>query len=107
MPTGVSKLLTTSARLPAAIEPPHIKPRFASQASRFVTFSQTRDLTKIKAVGRKGCKLAKIMIQREARSRLLNELERMGITESTVFPDLAGLGAEICRRREKLGESDN
>jgi len=88
----------TSQRLPAAIEPPHIDVRLAAQASRFVIFGQNRDLSSIHAVRRHDCQLIKLVVARKARVKILRELDDMGIKESTVFPDLAGLCTDLCRK---------
>lgn len=91
----------STAQLPAAIEPPYVDRRLAAQASRFVIFGRTRDLSKIRAVRHKDCRLAKIVIQRRARGTLLTELERMGTTETTLFLDLEHLCKDIARRWER------
>jgi hypothetical protein len=91
----------TAAKLPAAIEPPYVDRRIASQVSRFVIFGQARDLSKIKSARRDDCRLAKIVIQRKVRARLLDELERMGTTETNLFLDLEHLCQDISRRWEK------
>jgi hypothetical protein len=91
----------TTQKLPAAIEPPHVDARLAAQASRFVIFGQSHDLSKLKAVGDKDCQILKIVVARKARRQILDDLNDMGIRESTVFPDLTGLCVDICRKWEK------
>lgn len=88
--------------LPAAIEPPHVDRHLAVQASRFVIFGRTRDLTKSKTVSMKGKKhLAKIVIPRRSVVDIASELENCGVTLSSLFPDLAGLGKDICNKWKK------
>lgn len=91
----------STAQLPAAIEPPYVDRRIASQASRFVIFGRASDLSKIKATRRKNCQLAKIIIQRKARALILGDLERMGITGTALFLDLEHLCNDISRRWER------
>jgi FRG domain-containing protein len=80
---------------PAAIDPPHIDRRVAVQASHFVIFGKSRDITRIGHVKAKNCRLAKIVISRGNVRSIRRELEDCGITYSFVFPDLEALGKEI------------
>jgi hypothetical protein len=91
-----------TARLPAAIDPPHVDRRLAAQSSRFVIFGVNRDLMQVKAIKselRRKRHLQMISIPREAIPAIQKELYSCGITHSFVFPDLEGLCREICRKQ--------
>lgn len=93
-----------TARLPAAIDPPHVDRRLAAQSSRFVIFGVDRDLMKIKAIKserRRARHLQMLTIPREAVPVIQKELYSCGITHSFVFPDLEGLCREICRKHRR------
>jgi hypothetical protein len=93
-----------TARLPAAIDPPHVDRRLAAQSSRFVIFGVNRDLMRVKAIkseGRRKRHLQMITIPREAVPAIQKELYSCGITHSFVFPDLEGLCREICRKHRR------
>lgn len=87
------------ARGPAAIDPPHVDRRLAAQGSRFVIFGRTqKDLVKLKMRRRREqIRVAKIVVQRSSKKELEAKLADCGITHSSVFPDLEGLGKEIRR----------
>ena len=94
-----------AARLPAAIDPPHVDRRLAAQSSRFVIFGKDHDLMRTKPA-RSGPKnkrhVGTITIPRKIIPNIQADLEFCGITPSFVFPDLAGLCRDICgkcRRR--------
>jgi len=80
---------------PAAIDPPHVDRRLSVQGSHFVIFGKSRDLAKSKRIQDKRCRLAKIPIPADQRDSLQEELEALGITASSVFPDLEALGQEL------------
>jgi hypothetical protein len=91
-------------RLPAAIEPAHVDRRLAAQASRFVIFGTTHDLMKTKAARvRSNSKrhIAMFRIPKERVADVYNELVRCGVTTTTLFPDLTGLGMELSSKWKK------
>jgi hypothetical protein len=93
-----------TARLPAAIDPPHVDRRLAAQSSRFVIFGADRDLMRIKAIKSERPRarhLQMLTIPREVVPLIQKELYNCGITHSFVFPDLEGLCREI-RRKHRL-----
>jgi hypothetical protein len=95
---------TVRIRRPAAIEPAHVDPRLAAQASRFVIFGTTRDLMRTKILRfRSGSKrhLAIFRIPKDRIAEAQDELTRYGVTTTSLFPDLAGLGAELSSKVEK------
>jgi hypothetical protein len=85
----------TRAKVPAAIDPPHVDRRLAAQGSHFVIFGKQTDLTNTKAARRKNARLAKIVIPKANIPSIWNELQDYGINYFSVFPDLTGLGLEI------------
>jgi hypothetical protein len=96
----------TTARLPAAIDPPHVDRRLAAQSSRFVIFGKDKDLMRTKRArsGPKRKRHATMMtIPREAVLKIEDELNYCGITHSLVFPDLVGLCRDICRKCRQRG----
>jgi len=82
-------------RLPIPIQPPDISPRFAAQASRFTLHGS--DPTGFETLIRRSPRqhLAKIRLRRAALGEILEDLDRCGVTESVLFPDLDGLGREL------------
>jgi hypothetical protein len=90
-----------AAKLPVAIDPPHVDRRVAAQSSRFVIFGQTRDLMQTKAAlsARKNTRHVRMLkISRDDILAVQTELYNCGITHSLVFPDLEGLCHDICRK---------
>lgn len=82
------------ARLPLAIEPPHIWQRLAAQRSHFTIFG--RELDGLKTLGaRKNSRLYQIRIDTRDLESFISDLRIAGITESSIFPDIDGLGREL------------
>ena len=84
--------------LPAAIEPPYTDSRLSAQASRFVIFGAQEDLAEISFSKLPDARLQKITIANGSAQAILHELDRLGIRESTVFPDVDALCLDICRK---------
>lgn len=84
-------------KFPLAIDPSHVARRVAAQRSRFTIFGRRLDgLAKICAkVPESDCRLSRIKIKRSAVSGMRRDLTTCGISESTIFPDLEGLGREL------------
>lgn len=82
------------AKSALAIAPPHVARRVAVQRSQFVLFGT--DPTALSEAERipKG-KLVRIEIAGGAVPQLLDELQLLGIWETTLFPDLEGLSREL------------
>jgi hypothetical protein len=91
-------------KFPLAIDPSHVARRFAAQRSRFTIFGRSVDgLARICAKGRDSdCRLCRIPIKRTAVADMRRELATCGISESTIFPDLEGLGRELNAMFEEL-----
>ncbi|KQQ72734.1 hypothetical protein ASF70_14680 [Rhizobium sp. Leaf321] len=92
----------TSRNEPLAIQGIMNNPRINAQKGRFVIFSSEPKPLEVFATDYKvkenGKILGKIEVLPEHKERLLKDLERYGITYSTIFPDLEGLALEIRRR---------
>jgi hypothetical protein len=84
-------------QLAVAIEPTHLVRRMSSQHSCFTIHgSDPGALDKLQ--GEKHPYVFKIGIPKSAVKRIERELRRCGIDESTIFPDLDGLGRSINAR---------
>ena len=89
---------------PASIDPTHVDRRVAAQASRFVIFGTNKDMSRMRQqTSKRGPRvmLGKIPIPAEHVELLSEELERAGVTYSSLFPDLSGLGEDIRRKWRK------
>jgi hypothetical protein len=96
LPDEKDPLKTLSVTCPLAIDPSHFSRRIAAQRSRFTIFGKEPD--KLKDLGKtdsQDCKIAKFGVQYEAIPETKHALKLMGISESTIFPDLEGLGREL------------
>jgi hypothetical protein len=91
----------TQKQWPVAIEPPHIDRRIAAQGSKFVLFGRKKNMIDSPAINNpKGGKtkhaiLDRIVVPKRAIKDLREELAEIGIHDSTMFPDLPGLGRHI------------
>jgi hypothetical protein len=81
-------------RTPLAIDPSHFSRRVAAQRSRFTVFGTDPFCLKNLMLD-KDTHLSCIRIPSAAISNVSEELRICGITESTIFPDLEGLGREL------------
>ena len=79
--------------LPVAILPTNIHPRMSVQKSCFTIHGLKRKPL-IRLVQRKGI-LKKYIISKRRRKDLLSDLRLLGVSESTLFPDLGGLATEL------------
>jgi len=84
-------------KYPLAIDPTHIARRLAVQRSRFTIHGTVFDGLEEIAKRAKRPRLRKIVIARKAVQSIREDLETCGISYSTLFPDLAGLGRELKR----------
>ena len=80
--------------IPVAIDPTYVSARLAAQRSRFTIFGKVPDGL-VSAAGVRGSHLFRIRIRKQAISQIQKDLARCGISESTIFPDLEGLGREL------------
>ena len=84
-------------KMPLAIDPPHVARRVSVQRSHFTIHGTDRNALD-KIVETKDSRLVKIVIPKEAVVSVLDDLETLGILETTVFPDLEGLSRELVRK---------
>jgi hypothetical protein len=79
---------------PLAIDPSHFSRRFAAQRSRFTIFGRDKDWLKSQAA-EKDSRFLTFEIKNTSILKIRQELKISGISESTIFPDLEGLGREM------------
>jgi hypothetical protein len=82
-------------KLPISIDPPHVDRRLAAQRSHFTLHGV--DPLGIETAKRRSRhnRLRKIAVDGSKGDELLKQLAACGISETTVFPDLEGLGREV------------
>jgi hypothetical protein len=83
-----------TAKHPIAVFPPHIDVRIVAQKSVFTIHGQERNGFRRLAEEYQDAQLAKILITPNY-DRIREDLVTLGITETTLFPDLEGLSREI------------
>ena len=88
-------------RLPLAVQPSTIAPRIAAQRSCFTVHGTDR--RDFEALFQRQSKthrryFRKYLLPRDRASAFLRELEQMGVTDSTLYPDLDGLAREMKSR---------
>jgi hypothetical protein len=81
---------------PVAIDPPFLARRVAVQRSHFTIFGRFRDGLK-QLAKRKNAHLIKLVIPKQAAPRMRADLLTLGITDTTIYPDLRGLSEELTR----------
>jgi hypothetical protein len=86
------------AEFPVAVFPPHVDPRIVAQKSVFTIHGRLKNgfgvLLRRYAEETQICKL-RISSNQKRIDEMMIELNRLGITETTIFPDLEGLSREI------------
>jgi FRG domain len=80
---------------PIPVDPSHLSRRIAAQRSRFMIFGREPDRLKKLADHCAACKIAKFDVEYKAIPEIKRDLKLAGISESTIFPDLEGLGREL------------
>lgn len=83
-------------KMPLAIDPPHVARRVAVQRGHF-TIHGTDKNGLDNFAGEKDAKLVKITIAQAGVIDILDDLGTVGVSETTVFPDLEGLSHELFR----------
>ncbi len=83
-------------RFPIAVEPPHVARRVAVQRSRFTIHGTVRGGLELIAK-RPRSRLRQIVIAKASVPRMRTDLLTCGYSETTLFPDLEGLGREVAR----------
>lgn len=82
--------------LPAAIDPPFLARRVAVQRSHFTIFGSNREgLTEL--MQRDGSHLILFRVAKKAIPRMRADLTTLGVTDTTIYPDLRGLADELTR----------
>lgn len=82
--------------MPLALDPPHVARRVSVQRGHFTVHgTKRRGLDGL--VGEKDSRLVRIVIGKAGVGSILDDLETLGITETTVFPELEGLCRELQR----------
>ncbi len=89
-------------KYPLAIDPTHVARRLAVQRSRFTLHGAAFDGLGEISSRKKDSRLTKIVVARKSVKSIRKDLETCGISVTTLFPDLAGLGLEL-RRLWKTG----
>lgn len=83
---------------PVAVDPQFLARRVAVQRSHFTIFGHSRDgLTRL--AQKPGGHLIKIAIARESAPRMRADLLTLGISDTSIYPDLKGLSDELTRYR--------
>ena len=85
------------AKLPVAVFPPHVDRRIVAQKSVFTLHGSVKDGFDVLCKKHPDAQVCKIRIASDAGNitEMRKELNRAGVTETTIFPDLAGLSREI------------
>jgi len=86
------------AQFPVAVFPPHIDPRIVAQKSVFTIHGRLKDGFNVlfkKYPEAQICMLRISSDQEMIKEEMIPELNRLGMTETTIFPDLEGLSREI------------
>ena len=96
--TGFGGNTRISPRYPVAIDPPFIARRIAVQRSHFTIFGHDR-AGLLELSTEKDVQLIKIIIASEGIPRMRADLGTLGVTDTSVYPDLHGLADELTRYR--------
>jgi len=84
-------------RYPLAIDPTHVARRLAVQRSRFTIHGRALNGLEVVSGRSKNPRLQKILVSRDSAKSIRKDLETCGISVTTLFPDLTGLGLELRR----------
>ena len=84
-------------KYPLAIDPTHVARRLAVQRSRFTIHGSVVNGLEEISSRYKNSRLRKIVVGRNSVKSIRKDLETCGISVTTLFPDLAGLGLELRR----------
>lgn len=81
---------------PVAIDPPFIARRVAVQRSHFTIFGWDREGLALLA-REPDARLEKIVLAKEKAARMRADLVTLGVTDTSIYPDLHGLSDELLR----------
>jgi hypothetical protein len=87
----------TAPASPIAVNPVHTSRRISTQRSCFTVFGADREGLRKFHHGKDGC-LRNVRIPKSCVAKIRCDLETCGIDETTVFPDLEGLGRTVSAR---------
>lgn len=98
-----TRIRTAEAVLPAAFRPVRASARIVAQRGTFTVHGADQRpldviLEELHRTGAKGMQAAKLRIPAADKAGILTELRLAGITDATVFPEIAGISREISRR---------
>jgi FRG domain len=82
---------------PMVLEFPHLTRRVAAQRSRFIVFGTDPYWLSSRFGKSENFPIKEIIIDAQSRKRIRSQLRDCGITRSVIFPDLDGLGQEMCQ----------
>jgi hypothetical protein len=82
---------------PIALFPTHIARRISSQKSCFTIHGRREDGFGRFAVGSKPC-LRKVIVPARSAKQIFADMKNYGVDETTIFPDLEGLGRSLITR---------
>jgi hypothetical protein len=82
-------------KLPLAIDPTHLFGRVAAQRSRFVIFGRDRDPLGALSSKKNRPRIACFKVRSNNIRQMKADLRLAGLTRSSIFPDLDGLGREL------------
>jgi hypothetical protein len=85
------------ADLPVAVFPPHIDPRIVAQKSVFTIHGRLKNGFNVLFTKHSDAQICMLRISSDQNriEEMIRELNRLGMTETTIFPDLEGLSREI------------
>ena len=85
------------AKLPVAVFPPHIDPRIVAQKSVFTIHGRLKNGFNMLFKKHPEAQVCMLRISSDKKriEEMIIELNRLGMTETTLFPDLEGLSREI------------
>lgn len=85
------------AELPVAVYPPHIDPRIVAQKSVFTIHGWRPDGFNVLFMRHPDAQVCMLRIDSDQKriNSMIEELNRLGMTETTIYPDLEGLSREI------------
>ena len=81
--------------LPLAITPSHLSARFAAQKSQFTISGHDKGGRLLQLAEKREGRIRVVSVAGKEITRIRAELSDCGISESTVFPDLDGLGRQL------------
>lgn len=87
---------TLHPKMPMALDPPHVARRVSVQRGHFTIHGTDKEGLDRLALG-KDPRLVKITVSESGIVGILDDLETLGIIETTIFPDLEGLSRELVR----------